>query len=306
MSVIVTTYNVLSSAFSDKKTYPKCTATSLDPTMRLILLKRRLQEFIDGKHVICLQEVSQTWHAELFTFFSTREYAFICSSYGNRWSDYMGAAIAYPTEHYILTETKILWIGNTIQDVKRCEDGKKRTLPHGEKIPSNIVIYAQMRPNTAIFLALSTKDAAGNVHDFVVANYHSPAAFWHDTVKPVITLHNVRYIIEAQKFAAGKRLICAGDFNNPPVSAGYKIITGVEEGVRGDISYPEDRHWLYDDATPITWRNGIIPMHEVNSDLKTLVTSQTIRKNPQSEEPDKEVFTAMWIDYIFYSDGFSR
>lgn len=303
MSVVVTTYNILSSAFGNKKAYPKCTEKSLDASRRLVLLKKRLQEFIDGNHVICLQEVSRTWYAELFTFFTTRNYAFICSTYDNRRSDYMGSATAYPHQRYLLTDTKILCIGSTIQDVAKDEEGKHRLQSFTDGIPDNTIIYARSRPNTAIFLTLRTEDAAGKVHDFVVTNYHSPAAFWHDKVKPVITLHNVRYVIEAQRYAGDRSLICVGDFNNPPTSIGYKIITGGDGDI--DASYPSDELWSFDDATPITWRNGIVPMREVNSDLEGVVTSQTIRTKLYPKESVEEVFAALWIDYIFYSEGIS-
>ena len=46
--------------------------------------------------MICLQELSRNWYAELVPFFDSREYILVFASYHNEASGYMGVAMAWP------------------------------------------------------------------------------------------------------------------------------------------------------------------------------------------------------------------
>jgi mRNA deadenylase 3'-5' endonuclease subunit Ccr4 len=292
MEVIVTSYNILCSKYGSKDVYPECSLDDLDPVQRLERLKLRFRKYVEGGHIICLQEVTQTWYGELFTFFSNLGYAFICSGYSNSYADYMGSAIAYPATRYTLLASKICWIGGTIDSVEPEADGKAKRLVMEKGIPNDAILYAIGRPNTAIFLAFE--------QGFAVSNYHVPAAFWNERVRPTITLHAVRYIIEAQKFARGLPLISVGDFNMTPDSTAFKIITRQTVDTTSEY-YPRDELWGYVEKDGVlkrpTWSDSILTMQEAYFD-SYVPTCHAIRKDISSGKVD---LSSMTIDYIFYT-----
>ena len=93
----VCTYNILSSKLANAVSYPDLAPEVLDRQVRYEKLQQELLELIEENYVICLQEVSSEWKNQLIPFFINHQYHLIYSSYGNRFNDYMGVGIAFPT-----------------------------------------------------------------------------------------------------------------------------------------------------------------------------------------------------------------
>jgi mRNA deadenylase 3'-5' endonuclease subunit Ccr4 len=76
-------------------------------------LQRKLEDEIAKNSIVCLQEVSLNWCGKLFAFFANNNYTMLVSNYGNRFSGFMGVAIAFPTNKYLLIESDITCIADS-------------------------------------------------------------------------------------------------------------------------------------------------------------------------------------------------
>lgn len=292
MSDSIVTYNVLcsSESYSSPSSFPACVADFLNPVHRLRVLKTQLLRYIQEGTIICLQEVTETWYSELFVFFTLHNYAFLHSGYSNHWADYMGCSIAYPMAKYAAQTVKILHIGASIP-----LPFYKKKLEYIDRIPNDTIVYARGRPNTALMVAFD--------NGLCIANYHTPAAYWHPSVQPTITLHNVRFIIEAQEFAAGRPLVAVGDFNNIPNSVAYNMIRGLPYNAK-DTYYPRNDLWYpkntpEDDISKIEWAEGLEPMEDAREGFY-IPTSHSIRTD--FTDPEKPpTLKSLTIDYVFHT-----
>ena len=106
--------NVLSSSLSSETHFIKCQADAVEPKLRLIRLKDKLEEEIAKHSIICLQEVSREWSSVLHSYSSQQNYYYISSQYCHEFTGYMGVGIAYPTQNYELQDCLI----------KRVSEGK--------------------------------------------------------------------------------------------------------------------------------------------------------------------------------------
>lgn len=132
----ITTYNVLSSKlggpgyllsknsivcillnpiymFISCRYYTSCRPEWLDVGYRFRKLKEKLDVHTSLSSVICLQELSLDWTAELHPYFAEKNYYLITTQYGNKFNGYMGVGIAIPLVKYALEDVNITKISDT-------------------------------------------------------------------------------------------------------------------------------------------------------------------------------------------------
>ncbi len=252
----IITYNVLSQALANPAYYISCDPKYLDSNYRLELLKNKLQhEMIQEiPTIICLQEISRTWHAELIPFFEQNNYKFVVSSFGSEFGDYCACAIAYPNCLHAI-RCKMIRIGSKIkkenENIKRNNSIFIRILAYfaflvyltflliqkcykkKDKISNENPSYlANKKSNTMIYLELEDeitdvmKKEKDKTKRFAVATYHMPCAF---KTPKVMELHAFRVLMEVTELSNGLPLVLAGDFNSTPTSSAYNILTNVAD-----------------------------------------------------------------------------
>ncbi len=107
----VVTYNILCPKLAYKTYFTKSSDDDLDPNLRFQKIWNKLTPYIDDQAIICLQEVGQNWVGKFHDNFSSHNYHFIPSLYGNFKNDYMGIAIAYPMNKFKSINTRVETIG---------------------------------------------------------------------------------------------------------------------------------------------------------------------------------------------------
>lgn len=261
-SHIVTSYNVLSSAFTEEP----------ERSLRYKRLKRSLLEMCDNDHIICLQELTHEWYVKLLTDIPA-SYRIVIASTAPYWMGFMGCAILYPS-HYQVNKIHIIRIGSELPIPVKVYDWKVKQPPPGDD-PGN---YASSRYNSSIVIEFD---------DFVVSCYHVPSSYWDKKLHQVITLHAVQYIASSQKVADNKPLICSGDFNMIPYSVGYNIITGATVDTE-DNYYPS-----------IEWNDG---GEEKWLNVSRMISSYAPDHPITCRARDKDTgeVRAMSLDYIFH------
>ncbi len=118
MKTHITTYNLLSSSLASPSYFVKCDPVFLDSEYRINSIKQKLSADISRKSVICLQEVSLYWASALHTYFANHGYQFITGLYGQRFNNYMGVGIAYPSDKFELVQTSIACVADTKKIIK--------------------------------------------------------------------------------------------------------------------------------------------------------------------------------------------
>jgi len=100
IEVEILSYNVLAPPYCRATEFFKCNPKHVRGDNRLKLVKKTLEKFIGRGAVICLQEVTEDWAANLHAFFDERKYNLITSNYNTRsQSGHMGVATAYPRKY---------------------------------------------------------------------------------------------------------------------------------------------------------------------------------------------------------------
>jgi exonuclease III len=198
----------------------------------------KLDDEIERKSIICLQEVSTLWAGKLHAYFAAKGYHFITALYGNKFNGYMGVATAVPLAVYDVVDVDI----TRVADTKRMQ--KKKELGFFEKIWNYIryigysIVFAVLRAcallqkekpplwdavtgrqNQVITLRLRS------VHtnkEFVVGNYHMPCMFEYPQV---MVAHCALVAQHVAKYSGNDAFILAGDFNIKPSSSMYELLT---------------------------------------------------------------------------------
>jgi hypothetical protein len=105
--VRVVSYNILSDSLCRGSHYIHSKKEDLENVSRLARIKRSLAAEMDRGSVLCLQEVSRKWGADLVQFFEARGYGHAASTYSNPGSGYMGICIAWPRSTMVVDEVNI-------------------------------------------------------------------------------------------------------------------------------------------------------------------------------------------------------
>merc|ERR1711871_878055 len=95
--ITVCTWNLLVPVYCNQEHYVNCTPKDVDTKTRFTKILEKIKDHLKQKNTIFVfQEVSREWGNQLKTWFKKHRYAFDKEHYGNKYSDYMGVAIAYP------------------------------------------------------------------------------------------------------------------------------------------------------------------------------------------------------------------
>ena len=100
MNIRVASYNVLSSALASPSHFTSCQASDLAFSQRLPRVLTKLEEEVDQRAIICLQEISHDFTGPLHVFFAKRNYHFITGLYGKKFNNYMGVGLAFPLDKF--------------------------------------------------------------------------------------------------------------------------------------------------------------------------------------------------------------
>lgn len=192
--------------------------------VRLAGIKAQLQQEIDAGAVICLQEVSQNWAAQLHTFLSQQGYYMITAHYGGKFNGYMGTALCFPTHAYSLVRSDINRAADALEWAPLAEDSASSV---AAQTMQNIGTV-ERKHNVQLSVHLKhTQHAAGD--EFCVSTYHMPCAF---RFPHVMTCHTALAVHTAAVFArqvgTDVPFVLAGDFNFDPKSECYDLVTSGE------------------------------------------------------------------------------
>jgi mRNA deadenylase 3'-5' endonuclease subunit Ccr4 len=105
--VRVASYNVLSSHLASPSHFTTLNPNHLSANNRLPVILQKLDQEMQQKAILCLQEVSYSWAGALHTRCCNSGYHFVTGLYGNRKSGYMGVGIAFPQDKYKLMDVDI-------------------------------------------------------------------------------------------------------------------------------------------------------------------------------------------------------
>lgn len=207
-------YNVLFPQPREKaaKEYPKCTAEAIDPIARQQRVWCRLEANVAKRRIVCLQELTRDWYAELLPTMLANGYMIVAANYGHASNGFMGVAVAYPVEKYVLV----------CADMPCVAERADWPLPPSAAIPGaprNAVELARCRANVMVLLRLRCLETQ---KEFVVGTYHMPCMYDRPEV---MQLHTAGAVSQAQVFANGDPLVLAGDFNFAPDNHCYLIAT---------------------------------------------------------------------------------
>lgn len=297
LAVRVVSYNVLSSHLARPDHFTRSNVADLDFETRVPRVLDKIDSEINAAAsspegppvVFCLQEVSHMWASRIHAFFANRNYHMLCGLYGKRFNNYMGVALAYPTDAY---ETEFL-------DISRLSDYRVGGWPRREEEELGLVRRAgkagaaavvgalqglilnparrllrlpepkspldhwemsENRQNILLTACLRRKsrgevpDAAedeeeGSGGTFVISNYHMPCAFY---APMVMNIHAEMAARRCQDLAKGRPHILAGDFNLMPDSPHYKLLTTGKLDWN-DSTFPSPKYGM-------VWTSNIAPM----------------------------------------------
>jgi len=287
----ILTYNLLSSNLSDPSFIIGSSPDDCNPERRFSKILNHFEELItEQSPIFCLQEISQTWVGYLHSFFSERGYYLISSLYGNKFNDYMGVGIAFPLTHYKLLDCEIFRISDYLHDSDSTDIARPTFLSRfisyftsffvREEKTEDIFNMLKYKKNTVVNIRLESRSE--NTDIFCVSTCHMPCNF-KNTKFMVLTAACVGHI--ANCFSNGKPYVLCGDFNSPPDSAVYKLLT------EGDL----------DDSHP-SHPNVKIPLIKQYQALRS-VYSFVNGKEPEFTYNSKNKwgeFTST-LDYVFIS-----
>lgn len=307
-SIHVAQYNLLSDKLCSPEFFCYSPADACDNTKRLCKVKEKLEEQMAKKAILCLEEVSRDWGAELVTFFEKHDYAYAAALTGDSYTGYMGQCLAWPRSEYA-TEA----VGTTrVADTIPMKDGDKRSgasssggqqegfwarllrwfnlMAIPKPLPFDPWKEAMRRHNCVVQVRLTQRSSGKR---FCVAAYHMPCLFGSDVKCQVMVAHIALLLQHAQRWANNDPLIVAGDFNFKPVDPLYRLVI---EG-----SLPKEHPQIPPPAPwDANWRPAVKPMrsaYAVNLGSEPSCTNYAACKNPRN---DPTPFCAT-LDYVWLS-----
>jgi hypothetical protein len=106
--VRVASYNVLSSHLASPSYFSSLNSNHLLANNRLPIILQKLDQEMEQKAILCLQEVSHMWAGALHRQCCENGYHFVTGFYGKKFDGYMGVGIALPQEKYKLIDVDIV------------------------------------------------------------------------------------------------------------------------------------------------------------------------------------------------------
>lgn len=252
--VRIVSYNVLSSQLARTDHYPTLNPSHLLASNRLPVVLKKLDEEIEKKAIICLQEVSQDWAGELHTYFANRGYYLVSGLYGKKFNGYMGCVLAWPTDSLSVLNVDISRLsdkrkGGWPRDPKkgtisRLLSSVWSTVRHPledfgllQRPPIDHWSMSENRFNIILSVKLEDKQSG---QAYYVSTYHMPCAFY---APMVMTLHAEMAAKHVQQLADDCPYVLAGDWNIKPYDSTYNLMTtGMMDA--GHPNWPAPKHGM--------------------------------------------------------------
>jgi 2',5'-phosphodiesterase len=118
-TIRVATYNILSDKLSRHSHFSHCAPEDCDPETRLLRIKEKLRMEMDQNSIICLQEVSRHWSAELVPFLDENDYQYAVGCSGGQFNGYMGQCLAWPRGKFKVEAVDVTRISDTVEWPKK-------------------------------------------------------------------------------------------------------------------------------------------------------------------------------------------
>ena len=304
----IATFNILSSSYCNKETYPEYPPEALDNNKRWSKIKEILKDMMTQEYIICLQEVSEWYRSKLEVLVKSKGYSVIATNYDHFYSGNMGVATLYP-ESLKLKDCRFIRPANLVKKHIK-EDFEIKNLDGfwgflGYKEARVAEWYSKMSYKNNILLILSFIDEKQETYS--VANYHAPCVY--KCQKSMITV--TACVLKALESISGK-VFLAGDFNIKPDSLAYQILTtgSMLEKLKPD-SEPDTATWIRVQNS-LYMDMGLIPLKEnietlnlqglkdayIKSNTKLSLTTIKTKTHMYGETNEFEGC----LDYIFYRD----
>jgi 2',5'-phosphodiesterase len=303
----VVSYNVLSSHLARPNHFTSYNPAHLEASNRLPVVLQKLDEEMKSSKntVVCLQEVSYDWAADLHTFFATRGYHLVTGLYGKKFNGYMGVCLAWPVETMEVVHV----------DISRLSDKRQGGWPDRDERPSALASlwtsmlktlplkqfglegkevidhwnFSENRFNVIVSAVLREK-ASGKA--FCIGNYHMPCAYF---APMVMSIHSEMAAQHVQRMAmehGDVPHILAGDFNIKPTESVYGLLTTGEMD-KEDPFYPTPKNGMEWSPSAKAMKSAYAAASEKGSE-----PDFTNYAKVKDEEPFIDT-----LDYIFLSSA---
>ncbi len=259
----------------------------------------KFDNYIKGKYVICLQEIDAHTSGQFQLDFKKNGYDFYYHSYGNYFNNYMGIAIAVPSDYDVIKVDKF-----------RLSEGKE--WPRYETGEAWYVPWLKWASRGYLDYSVPTHDVWKNArgkHNFIltvsinpgqdeppihISTVHMPCSFRNPSVMATYAALVMKH---AQDIAGDDPYIIAGDFNIKPASDEYMLLTTglYHNEALFDTDYPPVDTWRPSGLSLKPLRSAVREKHTVEADWTTYAWLRCFN----SPEPFMGA-----IDYIFVSDHF--
>ncbi len=235
----VLTYNVLSPELASPSFFTSCDPEHLVKPKRLEMLKEILEHNVQKQAVLCLQELTREWAADLTAHLEARDYTLVTALYGRRFNGYMGVALAYPRARYAAEKIDFTKLGDLVAMPKRAPKPEgvvanalalvrsgwsavRAFFPAAPAPPFDPWAQAERRENVLVSARLRCRDTG---RSFCVSTYHMPCLFGSAEKVQVMNIHAALAAERAEAFADDAPFVLAGDFNIQPDSSPYEMLT---------------------------------------------------------------------------------
>eukprot|EP00494_Astrolonche_serrata_P032801 UN33070 len=126
MSVNFVSYNILNPHLCNEQ-FHLCKPEDRDNKIRFETIKKKLLTYIKSDSIIALQEVCLDWAGPLEVFFKNNNYQFTFGPFSGRHANFMGVAIAFPTNSKNIKLVDIKYVNPFYNPFKeRYEQPKQR------------------------------------------------------------------------------------------------------------------------------------------------------------------------------------
>ena len=219
--VAVASFNVLSSSYCNKSTYPSYDEKVINNKLRWEKLSVILINLMKEGTFICLQEVSEFYRAKLEVLVRQNGYLMIATNYDHFHSGYMGVATLYPAK-YLLEDCQFIRPSTLV---------RKHIKPEYEEADwswVSLFSFSSFKPKECEwYRKISMKNNVLLVATFIIdgksvtiANYHAPCVYKCTKSMCVVAACLLKTLNDINS----ANLYFAGDLNIQPDSLPYQIL----------------------------------------------------------------------------------
>lgn len=299
MKIRVASYNVLSSHLASADFYSTLNPEHLKASNRLPVVLQKIEDEVQKKSIICLQEVSYDWAGEFHTYFANKGYHVVSGLYGKKFNGYMGCMIAWPTATMSVLNVDISRLSDKREGGWPREPRKgllmnfvsgiwsvtRQTLQDLGVLgwpPHDHWAMAENRMNVILSVKLQEKQSR---KEFYTSTYHMPCVYY---APMVMSIHAELAAQHLEKLAGDCPYILAGDWNIKPRDSVYDLLTtGKMDANNPDWPIPKNG---------MEWKPIAKPLKSAYAESAHGEPDFTNYARIKKNEPFVDT-----LDYIFYS-----